>query len=158
MNGQETSEALWALATEHEKEYGERLAALDPTSKTEIKALKMLLNYTKNCAGFARINYDGKSRSVRESQIRFLHIFDEYLSYLDTLKGDDRDAFLIFAASVSMVYSHFYVRAKNIVEGKTENADEAFEAKLKYDCTREILEKWIAWWGENGCVKCEMSL
>ncbi|MBR0302867.1 MAG: hypothetical protein IJQ80_03365 [Clostridia bacterium] len=156
MNGPQTSEALYSLAMEHEKEYEERLSALDPTNKTEIKALKMLHNFTKICAGFAR--YVEKDRSVRESQIRFFHIFDEYLSYLDTLEIDDRDSFLIFAASVSMVYSHFYVRAKSVVEEEPENADEAFEAKLKYDCTREILEKWIVWWSENGCVKCEVSL
>ena len=158
MNGPQTGEALYALAMEHEKEYEERLSTLDQTNKTEIKALKMLQNLTKICADFARMSYDGKGRAVRESQIRLFHIFDEHLSYLDTLKIDDRDSFLIFAASVSMVYSNFYVCAKNVVEGKRENADEAFEAKLKYDCTREILEKWIAWWGENGCVKCEVAL
>ena len=44
MNGPQTSEALYALAMEHEKEYEERLSALDQTNKTEIKALKMLQN------------------------------------------------------------------------------------------------------------------
>ena len=31
-------------------------------------------------------------------------------------------------------------------------------AKLKYGATREILEKWIAWWNANGCVACEVAL
>ena len=156
MNEKQTKEALCSLALERAEEYKERLAGLNPANKTEIKALKMLLNLTNICAGLGNCD---NTVAVKEKQIRFLHVFDENLPYLDSLVGDDRDSFIIFAAAVSMVYSHFYAKPKALVEGKpTIGAEEAFEAKLKYDCIREILEKWIAWWGENGCVKCEVSL
>ncbi len=158
MNGKQTKDALYSIASEREQEYIVRLAALDFFNKTEKKVLRILLNYTRNCAGFARMDYMGNGYVVREKQIRDLHVFDDYLSYLDTLKGDSKDAFMIYTASFSMVYSNFYVGAKAIIEKGTASVEEAFEAKLKFDCTREILTKWADWWKENGCVNCEVAL
>ena len=155
MNGQQTKEALLSLAVERAGEYKERLAALDPANKTETKALKMLLNLTNICAGLGNCD---NTVSVKEMQMRNLHVFDEYLPYLDSLKGDERESFIVFAAAVSMVHFHFYAPAKVIVEGNSVSAKEEFEAKVKYGCIREILEKWIAWWNENGCVKCGVAL
>lgn len=158
MNGQQTREALYKLASEREREFEIQLATLDPANKTERKALNALLNFTRNCAGFPCMRYMGNDYTVREDQIRNLHVFDDYLFCLDTLKGDEKESFLMYAASVSMVYSQFYACAKAIVTGTEMSAHDAFEAKLKYDCTREILEKWIAWWNQHGCVKCEVKL
>lgn len=158
MNGQQTKEALYALASKKEQEYIDRLVALDRANKTERKALKMLLNYTRNCAGFTKMDYMGNGFIVREEQIRNIHLFDNYLPYLESLNGDSRESFLVYAAAVSIVYANFYAAAKAVVEKGTANVNEAFEAKLKFDCTREILEKWITWWNENGFVKCEVVL
>ncbi len=158
MNEKQTKDALYALASEREQEYMDRLATLNFLNKTERKVLKILLNYTRNCAGFAKMDYMGKGCVVREKQIRDLHVFDDHLSFLEILEGDNKKSFIIYAAAVSMVYSNFYIGAKAIIEKGTASADELFEAKLKYDCAREILEKWIAWWKENGCVDCEVVL
>ena len=88
MNGQQTKEALFSLALERAGEYKDRLAALDGANKTEIKALKMLLNLTNICAGLGNCD---NTVAVKEKQIRDLHLFDEYLPYLDSLEGDERE-------------------------------------------------------------------
>ncbi|MBR6917083.1 MAG: hypothetical protein IKN38_02760 [Clostridia bacterium] len=157
MDVQITKDALTSLASERETEYTNRLAALDPSNKTETKALKILLNITQICAGFPKMEYAGGDFPAREKMIRDLHVFDGYLSYFDELKGDDRGSFIIFAAAVSMVHYNFFSPAKRAVEENT-SAERTFTEKLKYDCTREVLGKWLKWWNENGPVKCEVML
>ncbi|MBR0303243.1 MAG: hypothetical protein IJQ80_05290 [Clostridia bacterium] len=150
---EETKEALSSIALGRENEYRDRLAELAPENKTEIKALKVLINIARLCSDLIE-----KDHEVREAQLRNIRMFDEYLPALETLEEEDRKSFVVFAAAVSMVYCNFYAPARAAAEESAAGADEVFVAKLKYGATREILEKWIAWWNANGCVACEVAL
>ena len=162
MTGNQTKEAMAAIALEKAAIYAEKLKTLDKTAKTERKALAISKQIAENCAGFVNIEFMDRFYEVREMRVygeRF-HDFDEYKPLYDSLTGDDKESFLVFSFGVVMV-RHSLLEKRNAFRSNGEgsnvgNAQDLFEAQIITGVIEEILRDWQKFWNENGCIACEV--
>ena len=162
MNGAEMRKALSGIALGKAKEYKEKLEEIDPNAAHERRALLIASKIAENCAGFVNIEFRGHFYEVRERRIfgQGYYDFDACKQVFETLSGDDKESFLVFAFSMVMAIHNFL--AGSVEVGQTEenaskrDIEKAFADRIKSGVTREILLLWQAFWNENGCVKCEV--
>ncbi|MBQ8551827.1 MAG: hypothetical protein IJ428_03330 [Clostridia bacterium] len=151
MNGKETMTALHELAKRYADEYVSRLAELSPDAKTERKALLIQKNMAEICAVFPKYEYNGHIYETREKQVfgQNNHYFDAYRRTYDSLDADEREAFLIYAAAITLARCNFYDKRKAELDCGEGTAESVFEARLICGVVGQILDDWCAWWRQN---------
>ena len=162
MNGREMRTALSDIALCKAKEYKEKLEEIDKNAAHERRALLIAAKIAENCAGFVNIDFMGRFYEVRERRVfgQGYHDFDAFKQVFETLSGDDKESFLVYAFSMVMVIHNFSTGSveveQNANSASKRDIEKAFDDRIKSGVTREILLLWQAFWNENGCVKCEV--
>lgn len=167
MTGPLTEKALAEISGKFIENVQDKLNHIDSGNKMELKALKIVLNISKNATSFLTYRYSDASYSekyytVRENKV---FLFPGESSYFAELKEwydknentDEKQSFLVYAHAVQSVRSNFIDHKKaELASAKEANdVEKIFEASLIIDTLNEILEQWGIWWEENGCISCK---
>lgn len=138
-------------------EYDERLKALDPSAKTEKKALSIQREIAKLCnAAPGLIAYGDsdfeKSTAILERRFRTITAhYPAVNAYYDTLPTEDRPLALFYLQSLYSMSINFLLPWKAELTRAEEAGDAAaaFELGLKIHTVERVLAARRAWWQEN---------
>lgn len=164
MTANELRVAMEDIAAAKGKDYAKKLAELDSSAKTELKALKISCNIADICKKFTGffLGYDyyySKREAVIASQFLsgYFEDFGEYMRVYDLMSDEQKQLFIVYAYPVMSVRLHFINNIKNnrkaVVQSEkiTENdAASKFEADIIKGVANEIIEEWAKLWQKYG--------
>ena len=148
-------DALIAIAQAMIEEYDQQIKALEPTAKTEKKALIIQREMASLCnraglVGFAHPNYCEDAR-IPDSRFRTTTAhYPAVTAYYGSLSEDDRRVVLPYLHSLYFMSINFLIPWKaelTRAEGAGDAA--AFELGLKINTVTRVLEARRNWWKEN---------
>ncbi len=149
-------EALIAIAQTIVEEYDAQLKALEPTARTEKKALIIQREMASLCnraglVGFAHPNY---CEDARIPDSRFCTITAHYpavTAYYGALSEDDRRVVLPYLHSLYFMSINFLIpwRVELTRAEGAGDAAAAFELGLKIHTVERVLEARRVWWEKN---------
>ena len=156
---QSIRQALIDIAYPIANEYDEKLNLLEPSAKTEKKALSIQREIAKLCNHAAGLNSFGESTFEQHTAVierRFRNITAHYrcsavIAYYDALPTSDRPLVLFYLQSLYFMTTNFLNPWKAELTRAEEAGDAAaaFELKLKIHTVRRVLDARNAWWQEH---------
>ncbi len=158
MTATELKQAMFNFANTKKSEYEKLLADTPRENKTEMKALTIQKNMSKNSAAFLQYDFEGRYHEVRENIVFHFKSDDLFAEYYDgfcALSEDNKKLFVTFAYPMLMVMRNFYLPRMALTRQET-NVEKSFENKLIVGTLAEILNAWQRLWNEHGCMKCEV--
>ncbi|MBQ8397777.1 MAG: hypothetical protein IJX53_06240 [Clostridia bacterium] len=168
MNTFETANALTEIAQVRVDEFDAQIAALDPTAKTERKALTIARQMASHAAAFAQMParggtaFVGGGGSVAMYERRIFREFPWFRGCEAAYRALDEDgqgSFRTYAFAFGFIKETFYDKRKAVLDAPDgASANARFEAQVICGVLGDILTAWQAWWRENGCVACEVAV
>ncbi len=158
MTTTELKQAMYDFANAKALEYEKLLTDTPKDNKTELKALKIQKNMSKNSAVFLQYDFGGRYHETRENIVFHFKpddLFAEYYNEFCALSDDNKKLFVTFAYPMLMVMRNFYLPRMELTVQET-NVEKSFENKLIIGTVGEILKEWQRLWNEHGCMKCEV--
>ncbi len=158
MTTTDLKQSMFEFANTKRLEYEKLLSDIPKGNKTEMKALTIQKNMSKNSAVFLQYDFGGRYYEVRENIVFHSQsddLFGEYYNEFCTLSEDDKKLFVTFAYPMLMVMRNFYFPRTETIEKET-NVEKIFEGKLIIGTIGEILKEWQRLWNEHGCMNCEV--
>lgn len=167
MNIQKTAKALSEIAQARVNDFDQRLAVLDPSAKTEHKALTIARQMASHAANFAMMPARGGAAFVGGGGTKemFEHrIFREFPWFRDCeadyrmLDEEGQGSFRCYAFAVGMVKTALYDKRKAVLDSPHSPAEAQFEAKVICGVLGDILGDWQTLWREKGSLACEVAI
>ena len=153
---QSIEQALIDIAYTIADEYDAKIKTLDPSAKTEKKALSIQREIAKlsNHAGLNGFSAPNYERHMEQANRRFRNITAPYpavTAYYDALTEDDRRIVLHYLRSLYfMAYTFLIPWKAELARAKDAgDAAAAFELGLKINTVTRVLEARRNWWKEN---------
>ena len=153
---QSIEQALIDIAYTIADEYDAQIKTLDPSAKTEKKALSIQreiarLSNHAGLNGFSGPNYE---RHMELADRRFRNITAPYpavTAYYNALTEDDRRIVLHYLRSLYFMAYTFLIPWKAELTRAKETGDIAavFELELKINTVKRVLDARNAWWREH---------
>ena len=152
---QSIEQALIDIAYAIADEYDAKMKTLDPSAKTEKKALSIqreiarLCNHAAGLNGFGTSTFDDHMSMIER---RFRNITARYpavTAYYEALTEDDRHLVLFFLQSLYCMTTFFPWKAELAHAKETGDVASVFELELKINTVTRVLEARRNWWKEN---------
>ena len=152
---QSIEQALIDIAYAIADEYDAKIKTLDPSAKTEKKALSIqreiarLCNHAAGLNGFGTSTFDDHMSMIER---RFRNITARYpavTAYYEALTEDDRHLVLFFLQSLYCMTTFFPWKAELTRAKDAGDAAAVFELELKINTVKRVLDARHAWWQEH---------